>query len=126
MFYLCTFRVFFSSVEFISLHSLFTLSFHFDVHISYTRELYQRGAYLYTPLLDQLTFFITIISGEGGRGARRGIFVLFGFFFFFPHHLLTTPGEIGLLGREGRMVKHHHYREEWGTTFIGEQTEWDA
>ena len=35
-----------SSVEFTSFHSLFTLTFHFSVHISYTRELYRRGAYL--------------------------------------------------------------------------------
>ena len=40
-----------SSVEFTSLHSLFTLAFHFSVHIPYTRELYRRGAYLQTPLL---------------------------------------------------------------------------
>ena len=35
-----------SSVEFTSLHSLFTLAFHFSVHIPYTCELYRRGAYL--------------------------------------------------------------------------------
>ena len=39
-----------SSVEFTSLHSLFTLSFHSSVHISYIRELYRRGAYLQTPI----------------------------------------------------------------------------
>ena len=37
-----------SSVGFTSFHSLFTLFFHSGVHIAYTRELYQRGAYLYT------------------------------------------------------------------------------
>ena len=37
---------FYSSIEFISLHSLFTLSFYFIVHIRYTHELYRRGAYL--------------------------------------------------------------------------------
>ena len=35
-----------SSVEFTSLHSLFTLTFHSSVHDPYTRELYRRGAYL--------------------------------------------------------------------------------
>ena len=35
-----------SSVEFTSFHSLFTLTFHFSVHILYARELYRRGAYL--------------------------------------------------------------------------------
>ena len=41
-----------SSVEFTSLHSLFTLAIHFSVHIPYTRELYRRGAYLLTPILE--------------------------------------------------------------------------
>ena len=42
-----TFEVsFYSSIEFISLHSLFTLSFYFIVHIRYTHELYRRWAYL--------------------------------------------------------------------------------
>ena len=46
--------------------------------------------------------------------------------FFSSHYLLTTPGELGLLGREGKMVKHHHYREEWETTSTGKQAAWDA
>ena len=35
-----------SSVEFTSFHSLFTLTFHFSVHVPCTRDLYRRGAYL--------------------------------------------------------------------------------
>ena len=47
VFFVDTFGVsFYSSIEFISLHSLFTLSFYFIVHICYTHELYRRGAYL--------------------------------------------------------------------------------
>ena len=47
VFFVDTFGVFFySSIEFISLHSLFTLSFYFIVHVRYTHELYRRGAYL--------------------------------------------------------------------------------
>ena len=47
VFFVDTFGVsFYSSIEFISLHSLFTLSFYFVVHIRYTHELYRRGAYL--------------------------------------------------------------------------------
>ena len=47
VFFVDTFGVsFYSSIEFISLHSLFTLSFYFIVHIRYTHELYRRGAYL--------------------------------------------------------------------------------
>ena len=42
-----TFGVYFySSIEFISLHSLFTPSFYFITHIRYTHKLYRRGAYL--------------------------------------------------------------------------------
>ena len=37
---------FFSSIEFISLHSLSTPLFYFIVRVCYTRELYRRGAYL--------------------------------------------------------------------------------
>ena len=47
VFFVDTFGVsFYSSIEFISLHSLFTLSFYFIVHGRYTHELYRRGAYL--------------------------------------------------------------------------------
>ena len=37
---------FYSSIEFISLHSLFTLSFYFIARVRYTHEFYRRGAYL--------------------------------------------------------------------------------
>ena len=57
MFFLCTFKgISISLVEFTSFHSLFALSFHSSVHIPYTCELYQRWAYLKTPLLEQGTF----------------------------------------------------------------------
>ena len=47
VFFVDTFGVFFySSIEFISLYSLFTLSFYFIVHVRYTYELYRRGTYL--------------------------------------------------------------------------------
>ena len=47
VFFMDTFGVFFySSIEFISLHSLFTLSFYFIARVRYTHEFYQRGAYL--------------------------------------------------------------------------------
>ena len=47
VFFVDTFGVsFYSSIEFISLHSLFTLLFYFIVHVRYTHELYRRGAYL--------------------------------------------------------------------------------
>ena len=47
VFFVDTFGVsFYSSIEFISLHSLFTPSFYFIAHIRYTHKLYRRGAYL--------------------------------------------------------------------------------
>ena len=47
VFFVDTFGVSFdSSIEFISLHSLFTPSFYFISHIRYTHKLYRRGAYL--------------------------------------------------------------------------------
>ena len=47
VFFVDTFEVsFYSSIKFISLHSLFTLSFYFIARVRYTHEFYRRGAYL--------------------------------------------------------------------------------
>ena len=47
VFFVDTFWVsFYSSIEFISLHSLFTLSFYFIACVRYTHEFYRRRAYL--------------------------------------------------------------------------------
>ena len=46
VFFVDTFGVsFYSSIEFISLHSLFTLSFYFIARVRYTHEFYRRWAY---------------------------------------------------------------------------------
>ena len=46
VFFVNTIRDLFYLREFISMHSLFTLSLHFIAHIHYTHKLYRRGAYL--------------------------------------------------------------------------------
>ena len=48
VFFVDTFGVsfFYSLIEFISLHSLFTLSFYFIARVRYTHEFYRRWAYL--------------------------------------------------------------------------------
>ena len=72
VFYLCHIRgLSFSLVESTSFHSLFTLFFfHSSVHISYTRELYRRGAYFQTFFFFKLKFFFSlfIFYHPGGVG----------------------------------------------------------
>ena len=72
-----------SSVEFTSLHSLFTLSFHSSVHIPYICKLYQRGAYLQTPLTGGQVFLFS------------WIFLFFCFFSAFFIHPRTAGSEKG-------------------------------
>ena len=76
-----------SSVEFTSLHSLFTLTFHSSVHVPYTRELYRREAYLQTPF-------------EEPRGIQ----------FFYIYQRSWQHREVwgGPLSMRGTSCKRHH------------------